>query len=390
MKKGFLSVGLSAVLASVLVGCGNAAGDGNVSGSQEQTVTLNIATAGDTNMADFFNDVVGPAFTERHPYFNLNIIATGPGDDGSRTITTMWDAQNSAGSEAWTIDMAVVHESAMETLIGNDLIVPFVPQIANAQFVNTPASRMSLGVNVEDFVVPLFQSQIVLAYNPDNVSNPPQTFDELALWMEANPNRFGYNGVVGGMSGVGFVAAWIYAMSGDYEAIALSEYDPSVTEGWAEIIDELRALPVVYTQGNAGTLDMLNRGEIDMGPVWVDMMLLWQADGRLNPSINMLLPAPGMPGQPMYLVIGREAVNADAARTFINFLAEPEIQARYIVEHSGWNPGIDPEAVFEVASETAIQQLFTDITAEQFAERGLAMPVGDFRTDMIRIFEESR
>ena len=33
------------------------------------------------------------------------------------------------------------------------------------------------------------------------------------------------------------------------------------------------------TPGNAGTLDMLNRGEIAMGPVWVDMFYTWQADG---------------------------------------------------------------------------------------------------------------
>ena len=32
---------------------------------------------------------------------------------------------------------------------------------------------------------------------------------------------------------------------------------------------------VVITPGNAGTLDMLNRGEIAMGPVWVDMFYSW-------------------------------------------------------------------------------------------------------------------
>ena len=41
---------------------------------------------------------------------------------------------------------------------------------------------------------------------------------------------------------------------------------------------------VVMTPGNAGTLDMLNRGEIAMGPVWVDMFYTWQADGKLPPD----------------------------------------------------------------------------------------------------------
>ena len=56
---------------------------------------------------------------------------------------------------------------------------------------------------------------------------------------------------------------------------------------------------VVLTPGNAGTLDMLNRGEIAMGPVWVDMFYTWQADGRMSPKIKLTLPSPGLPGQPI-------------------------------------------------------------------------------------------
>ncbi|MCE0496128.1 hypothetical protein [Vibrio salinus] len=44
---------------------------------------------------------------------------------------------------------------------------------------------------------------------------------------------------------------------------------------------------VTFTPGNAGTLDMLNRGEIFMGPVWVDMFYSWKADGKLPPSMKL-------------------------------------------------------------------------------------------------------
>jgi len=356
----------------------------------QASITLNVATAGDTNMVDFFNDWIGPAFTAQHPHILINVVGTGPGDDGSRTILTMWDAQQHAGSEAWNIDVACVHESVMQEMIEGELLNRFVPNISNARYVNTPASRMALGFNIEGYAVPMFQSQIVLAYNPDTVSNPPQTFEELELWIQDNPGRFGYNGVIGGMSGVGFATAWVYWATGDYEAIALEEYDESVIESWPAVIERLRALPVTYTQGNAGTLDMLNRGEIDMGPVWVDMLLLWQADGRMNPNVRKLLPAPGMPGQPMYMVVGAGSAHSEAAQLFVDFIASPEVQALYVVERSGWNPGIDPTAVFEVASPAAIDMLFSQISADQFARYGLAMPVLGFRTDLIRIFEETR
>jgi len=55
--------------------------------------------------------------------------------------------------------------------------------------------------------MPMFQSQVVLAYNPDMVKNPPNTYEELVTWIKANPRKFGYNGVKGGMSGTAFVTA---------------------------------------------------------------------------------------------------------------------------------------------------------------------------------------
>ncbi|MCP6768749.1 extracellular solute-binding protein, partial [Klebsiella pneumoniae] len=88
---------------------------------------------------------------------------------------------------------------------------------------------------------------------------------------------------------------------------------------------------VVMTPGNAGTLDMLNRGEIAMGPVWVDMFYTWAADGKMNPKIKLSLPAPGLPGQPMYYVIPAKAANVAIAKKFIDFAESPEVQADGIV-----------------------------------------------------------
>jgi len=359
--------------------------------AQDQTpVMLNIATAGDTNMTEFFQEVVGPAFIAKYPHIKLNVVGTGTGDDGSRAVLTKWDAQKQANTPAWDIDLACVHESVMEELIEGGLIEQYVPFIENAHYVNTPASKMSLGIPVEGYVVPLFQSQVVLAYNPAKVSDPPKTMDEVEAWIQNHPNKFGYNGVTGGMSGVGFTAAYIYAKTGDYEAIAKSSYDESVIETWPAVIKELKSLPVVYTQGNAGTLDMLNRGEIDMGPVWVDLLLLWKSDGRMNPDIQMLLPEPGMPGQPMYMVIGSGSANSEAARLFCNFIADPAVQAEYVVGKYTWYPGVDPTIVFDYCTDEAKSLLFTEVTAEEIAQKGLAMPVGQFRVDLQRIFEEVR
>jgi ABC-type uncharacterized transport system YnjBCD substrate-binding protein len=354
------------------------------------TVTLNVATAGDTNMLEFFQEYIGPAFTARYPDIRLNVVGTGPGDDGSRTIYTKWKAQLDAGRSDWDIDVGCVNESIMADMIKDRVIEAYVPGIGNARHVNTRASEYALGTPVKNYVVPLFQSQIVLAYNPDRVSSPPKNFNELEAWIRANPNKFGYNGVVGGMSGVGFTAAWLYAKTGDYQTIAVGPYNGSITGKWNQVIKDLKDLPVVMTQGNAGTLDMLNRAEIDMGPVWVDMLLLWKSDGRMNPNIRMLLPEPGMPGQPMYMVVGSKAKNLEAARQFCNFIADPAVQAEFVVGKYTWYPGVDSTAVFEQCTPEARRLLFTEVTAEEIAQKGQALPLSDYMKEMQRLYAEIR
>ena len=384
MKKLF-GLALAVLLAVCVFACSK-----KNSGAQ-QAVTLQFATAGDTNMLEFFQNYVAKAFTEKYPHISVNVVGTGPGDDGSRTIYTKWKAQLDAKRSAWYLDAGCVNESIMADMIKDKVIVPYVPELSNAKFVNTPASEYALGTPVKGYVVPLFKSQIVLAYNPQKISNPPTNMDELEAWIKANPNRFGYNGVTGGMSGVGFVAGWLYAKSGAYQNIAVTgPYSAANTASWAGIIKTLKDLPVVITQGNAGTLDMLNRGEIDIGPVWVDMLLLWKAEGRMNPNIRMLLPEPGLPGQPMYLVVGTNAGNLEAAKLFCDFVADPQVQAEFVVDAYGWYPGVDSVEVFKYCSEESKQKLFTEVTADELAKKGLALPLSDYMKDMQRVYAEVR
>ena len=71
------------------------------------------------------------------------------------------------------------------------------------------------------------------------------------------------------MSGVSFVVGWIYASTPDAGRLIKGPYDPETKKAWDPALARLAAFNknVVLTPGNAGTLDMLNRGEIAMGPV---------------------------------------------------------------------------------------------------------------------------
>jgi ABC-type uncharacterized transport system YnjBCD substrate-binding protein len=267
--------------------------------------TLNVATAGDQNMVDYVNDFLAPRFEKMNPGVKVRAVGTGPGDAGSQKIYEKLSAQQKANVPAWDVDVAVVHQRGAATMVKENLLLRYRNDVAAGKLVTRDTATNALGANVDGYVLPMFHSQIAFAYNPDVVKSPPKSFAELAEWVKKNPRQFGYNGVKGGMSGVGFVTAWVTANSGMADKLEKGPYDPSAKAAIEKSLASLKEFNqhVVMTPGNAGTLDMLNRGEIAMGPVWVDMFYTWQADGKMNPKVKLSLPEPGLPGQPMYYVI---------------------------------------------------------------------------------------
>src|SRR5690606_41457682 len=161
-------------------------------------------------------------------------------------------------------------------------------QIETGKLVTRDTAEKALGSNVDGYVMPMFHSQTAIAYNADFVPEPPGSYEELKAWVQEYPGQFGYNGIKNGMSGVAFVVGWIYAASDPGQLID-GPYDEATEAQWQEALAELKEFNqyVTMTPGNAGTLDMLNRGEIAMGPVWVDMFYTWQADGRLPPNVKL-------------------------------------------------------------------------------------------------------
>ena len=136
------------------------------------------------------------------------------------------------------------------------------------------------------------------------------------------------------------------------------------------------------------SLDMLNRGEIAMGPVWVDMFYTWKADGRLAPNLKLKLLSPGMPGQPYYYAIPAKAKNAEIAKKFIALATSPEVQAEGIVKRFNWYPGIDPNAVKPSLDAKAWANLFTDISPADLAKNAKPFPIAPFFTELREGYEK--
>jgi putative spermidine/putrescine transport system substrate-binding protein len=354
-----------------------------------QQRTLNVITAGDQNMVDYVTDYLGPMFERQNPGVRVRAVGTGPGDAGSQRIFERLSAQRQANQAQWDVDVAVVHQTMAGQMVGQGLLQRYRGEIDTSRLVTRDTARNALGADVDGFVMPMFHSQIALAYNPQMVATPPRSYAELEQWAAQNPRRFGYNGIRGGMSGVGFVFGWVYANTPQAERLMTGPYDAALRQSWAPALQRLRAFNqnVTITPGNAGTLDALNRGEIAMGPVWMDMFYTWQAEGRLNPNMRLELIAPGLPGQPMYYVVPERATNADLARRFIALATSPQVQAEGIVRRFNWLPGIDAQHVQTHLDAQTWQRLFRDVQPATLAERGQPMPMGNFFREIQEDYE---
>jgi len=360
-----------------------------IAASAPSAQTLNVITAGDQNMVDYVNNYLAPKFEKMNPGVKVRAVGTGPGDSGSQKIYEKLSAQQKAGSAAWDVDVAVVHQRGAATMVNEKLLMPYRDDVAAGKLVSRDSAKNALGANVDGYVLPMFHSQIAFAYNPDVVKSPPKSFAELNEWVKKNPKQFGYNGVKGGMSGVGFVTAWVSANSGIADKLEKGPYDPASKAAIDKALMGLKDFNqyVVMTPGNAGTLDMLNRGEIAMGPVWVDMFYTWQADGKMSPKIKLELPSPGLPGQPMYYVIPAKATNAALAKKFVDLAESPEVQAEGIVKQFNWYPGIDPQHVQAKLDPAAWNKLFTDISPADLSKNGRPFPLSEYFTDIVEGYE---
>lgn len=370
-----------AVIAAFTVGYG-------MQTAHAETV-LNVATAGDQNMVDYVKTWLGPKFEAAHPGVKVQVVGTGPGDAGSNKILEKLTAQQESGAKSWDIDVAVVHQAAGGQLVEKGLLETYRQGITTGSMVSADNAKNALGVNVEGYVMPMFLSQTAIAYNSDLIKTPPKSYDELVQWSAKNPKAFGYNGIKNGMSGVSFVVGWMYAYGTDAERLSALPYDKSVEKGWDQAYAKLKAFNqnVTFTPGNAGTLDMLSRGEITMGPVWVDMFYSWKDQGKLPPSIKLALISPGMPGQPMYYVVPAHAAQAKLAKEFITLATSPEVQAQGIVKQFNWYPGIDAKYVKDKLDQATWQKLFAEISPEDLAKNGKSFPINQYFTDIKEGYE---
>jgi ABC-type uncharacterized transport system YnjBCD substrate-binding protein len=382
MSVTMMSIKTNVVLLTVL-------GAAQLGATASAQTTLNVATAGSQNMVDYVKTYLAPRFEAMHPDVKIHVVGTGPGDAGSNKIYEKLAAQKESGQKSWDLDVAVVHQKIGGQMVKEGLLAKYVGDIDTGKMVSRDSAKNALGTNVSGYVMPMFHSQTAIAYNSEFVKHPPKSYNELVTWAEKHPKSFGYNGIKNGMSGVSFVTGWIYAYGTDAARLGRAPYQKGVESDWKPAFQKLKKFNryVTFTPGNAGTLDMLNRGEIFMGPVWVDMFYSWKEQGKIPPSMKLSLIAPGMPGQPMYYVTPKRAAHPQLAREFIELATSPKVQAEGIVKRFNWYPGIDAKYVKQALDTKTWNKLFAEITPNDLTRYGKSFPIAPYFDDIKEGYE---
>jgi putative spermidine/putrescine transport system substrate-binding protein len=352
--------------------------------------SVHVAVAGDQALVNYVNDVLAPRFEKAHPGVKVFALGTGPGDMGSQSIFHKLAAQKAAGVEKWDFDVVVIHQKVAGPMVQEGLLAAYKDKIPTGTLVSRDTARTALGVDVTGYVMPMFHTQAAIAYHPDLVKDTPTSYAELAEWVKKNPNKFGYSGMKRDTSGVGFVTGWLYAFAGDADKLTHGPYDAGIKASWDKPLADLKAFnsSVVVTPSDDSTLNQLSRGELAMGSVWANIFYTLQAQGKLPSGLKLMLPAPGMPGEPMYYAIPAKAANAALAEKFVALATSPEAQAEGIVKRFNWYPGIDARHLEGKLDAAVWQKLFSDISPQDLAAKGKPFPIGQYMNEIREAYRQ--
>jgi putative spermidine/putrescine transport system substrate-binding protein len=233
--------------------------------------------------------------------------------------------------EIGTIDVQLIGGQDVKTSIDAGLWYgPVFAKLSDHDKLDQKLAAVQEGVQIGGYLVPIYRNQVGFLYDPDRVQNPPQTWDEFAAWVDANPKGFAYPDPNKGGSGQGFVQAVIASLAGGLDKYeGDTSVDPAKVANWNLAWDWLKANnpKMNVTLSNSEDIDLLNQGAASIVSAWDDDSQAAIANGTLFKRAKMYIPAFGLPGGGDTAGVLKNAPNKAAALLFLEFLVSPDIQS---------------------------------------------------------------
>ena len=305
--------------------------------------TLQVYIDGDTNISNWWNDIIKPAFEAANPGMTFNVTITRGVGDGNDTIAQRALAALQSKTDPQVdyfeeIEPAAVAGS-VEAGLWTELTTANVP---NLKMINPAAPQAPIRL-------PYRGSQVLIAYDNAKIPAPPKTFAELVAWAKANPGRFTYGRPDKGGSGSNFVIRAIHEANGrdplmfTKDNFTQAKADEMLGKAWV-LLKDLHPFTFgegTYPAGNTPALQLLAQGAVDMIPAWSDQSLQAMKQGVLSETVKVAqLQDLALCGGFAYSAIPTNATDMAGALALANFMLSPEMQTSCVREIGGF-PGID-------------------------------------------------
>ena len=199
-----------------------------------------------------------------------------------------------------TVDVQLFGGQSVKTVIDGGLLYgPIIPLLPEGDKLDPTLSRVQEGVQTGGYLAPIYRNQTGLLYNPEKVTDPPQTWDEFVAWIDANPKQFAFCDPNKGGSGQAMVFTVIINLTGGLDQyMGDTELDPAKVAKWdvvwewfSEHMDNM-----TLTASNNESIDTLNQGQTSMVVAWDDDTQINFDSGSLFKGATIYIPKMGMPG----------------------------------------------------------------------------------------------
>jgi putative spermidine/putrescine transport system substrate-binding protein len=258
--------------------------------------------------------------------------------------------------ESGSVDVVLVEDSMVRSLMEARIFYgPIAERIPHGDKVDPKLLKIQAGVKTNGFLIPVYRSQIGLLYDPQKVTNPPQTWFELIEWVGANPpGQLAFSNPQQGSSGQAIIQAALANLSGGLDRYAGdSSVQASKTENWNEAWQVLKANRdmVSVTSSDDQAISMFSRGEAAIAVASDIETRKALQSGSLSSNAKLYVPKMGLPFSGDTLGVVKNAKNKAAAILFVAYLTETDVQKKM-----GDNTGISLARTDVQASQAVLKE----------------------------------
>jgi ABC-type uncharacterized transport system YnjBCD substrate-binding protein len=233
--------------------------------------------------------------------------------------------------EEGTVDVVLVGDSMVREIMDEKLLYgPLVDYLPHGSKLDTRLSSTQANVDTLGYLVPLYQNQIGLLYDPKK-AEPPQTWFELIEWVGENPKKLAFSDPRYGNSGQAIIQTALANLCGGLDRYrddtrVIDSKTENWSDAWSTIKPNLDYISV--TSSEEESVGRLNKGEASLIVTSDTVVQLSVKKRSLSGDMKLYVPKMGMPYSGDTLGILENAPNKASAILFVSYLTEVESQKR--------------------------------------------------------------